>query len=286
MRIKVKNKTYLKFKASENVIAQAKENTHKETPSVTDYYKKFKKTHATLFLSDEGKEIVFSIPFLYEGKLFWGEMHLLPLMYFNHSIDFFNISENILHTFYGRNSKDPNELIQLNPEYYNPIVSYRISSLIFLHTAIDATLNYIIPEDFKYFSEKEGAEIGKEEIEDLRFMTKVKEVFRALFNFNICDDKVYTVITEINKHRRNLIHLNTVKDKKSTEKFFNEMDEAMSFDIQSAIISVINLFKRFKPELFETFEFTNHTFSHPNNKGVISIYHPIINNMTDEDFHQ
>jgi len=277
--LKLRPIAYGQFKMTEEAIQNTKQQLSDRKLLVKDYFKR-NKNHAAVLINPTEKTLIHTIPIEHKGKMFISNLHLLPILYFNLCSDLINMSENIIGYIHLNNKDNNADGIIISPSNYNSFLSYKICSIIMLHTAIDATINYVFPNDKKYFSKKVGKEIDKAGFEDLPFMDKIKECFREVFDYNICDEKSYNIINEINRHRVNLIHLNTTPDKLTIDKFFGELGGSLNINVSSYLETIINLFKKFRPDLFIIENSAiNHSQVLQGENGQDTIYYPIINNI-------
>ena len=268
---------------TEEAMKGVEKQVSEEKQPVKEYFKR-NKNHATVIVNRTTKQLIHTIPIQHKDKMFISQLHLLPILYFNVSSDLMNMAESIVKYTEVRNQDCDTEAIIISEENYNAYVSYKISSIIMLHTAIDATLNYVFPKEKKYFSKKAKKEIGKEEFEDLPFMDKVKECFREVFDYNICDEKNYNIINEINIHRTNVIHINTTLDRLHIEKFCDELGAALNIDFKKYMQSIVELFKKFRPDLFVIESLAiDHIPILPGTNALQSIYYPIVNNLKKQN---
>jgi hypothetical protein len=275
---RIKPVVFGKFNISDTALNGMEKQVACESQPITNYFEK-NKNHSSIIVNPAEKILLHTIPIHYQGKMFIGTMHLLPILYFNLCSDLLNMSEIII-GYINNNKENNTEGILISEENYNAFISYKISSIIMLHTAIDATLNYIFPNDKTYFSKKANKVIGKLEFEDLPFMDKVKECFRVVFDYNICDEKNYNIINEINNHRINFVHINTTPDGLSIAKFFGELGAALNIDFKEYLVNIIDLFKKFRPDLFIIESTTiNHGQILQGENGINTIYYPIVNNI-------
>jgi hypothetical protein len=169
-------------------------------------------------------------------------------LYLSLALEHFNLSEKIKETKFSKCGKKHGEDLYLldidvngTHDCYNDYIKYRISSIIMLVSSIEAFLNHVIPDDFKYKTIRNNKiqEFNKSDIESpkVSFREKLTEIIPLFLNnaqFWLNDHDVRNTILSLYDHRKNLIHLKT-NSQKDFDIYFKTIDKMMDFDISSAI---------------------------------------------------
>jgi hypothetical protein len=139
-------------------------------------------------------------------------------------------------------------------ECYNDYIKYRISSIIMLVSSVEAFLNHIIPDDFKYTSMRNNKkqEFDKADIESPKIsfqekLTKIIPQYLKNDQFWINNQDIKNAILDLYEHRRSLIHLKT-NSEKDFDIYFKTIDKMIDFDINSAVNCSISFMNKIKPD--------------------------------------
>jgi hypothetical protein len=138
-------------------------------------------------------------------------------------------------------------------ECYNEFLKQRMTSIIMLTTAVEAFLNYSIPNTYVYVTSK-GESYDKGRIENMHFKEKLKDVLPlALSRPDFWNNKDATkcMITELYAIRNSLIHLKT-NASEDFEAYFEEVNKMAKFNLEKAIGSVIDFMNYTEPDFVLT----------------------------------
>ncbi|MBZ0245672.1 MAG: hypothetical protein K8H85_06980 [Cyclobacteriaceae bacterium] len=140
---------------------------------------------------------------------------------------------------------------------YNHYVKYRSSSIIMLVSSLEAFLNHIVPNDFKYTTTRKGKliEFDKDGIESAKisFKEKLNEVIPQWLgqpDFWSKHDAVKVAIEELYENRKNIIHLKTNSEDDFT-RYFPAIDKMLDLDILTAIDATIKFMNIVSPGFVE-----------------------------------
>jgi hypothetical protein len=162
------------------------------------------------------------------------------------------------------------------------MISYKVSAIIMLDTAIDSSINYLIPDEFQYYSPSKKRELTKLDIENLPFKDKLKEVFHFLFKIDITKEytQLYNSIIVNHKFRKHFIHLSNMKNRQKVEIFYEELGKSINIELEETISQTIELLNKVKPNTFITKPFFNHLINVYKDKQLQTICHPVVNLIT------
>lgn len=188
-------------------------------------------------------------------------------LYLDLSIEHFEISEKIKQVNFMQCGKQyAKEVFLLDAEprcthdCFNKYFKYRMGSIIFLVSGLEAFMNHAIPDDFKYTRKKNGQleVLSKPEIESTRVPFKEKlttVVPEAVGRTEFWENKepMQDQILSLYACRRELIHLKT-NGKEALEKYYDQIDEMLDHDIQSSIKSSIQFMNGVIPDFVQVIE--------------------------------
>ncbi|AEV32309.1 hypothetical protein Oweho_1310 [Owenweeksia hongkongensis DSM 17368] len=144
----------------------------------------------------------------------------------------------------------------VNEYLYNWNLQYRISTIIFLHSTVEAFVNYQMPDEYVYKQVVEGKEKGqfikvvkeysKEQTERyIDFKEKVSKVIPEVSQVDFYKDHkpIYDRIMNLNKLRNDIIHLRSAKSGNQSQfnKAFSNVMNANLEDYVEAVKSFINI---------------------------------------------
>ncbi len=158
----------------------------------------------------------------------------------------------------------------VNSYLYNWHLKYKISTIIFLHSTIEAFINYIMPDDFIYKQIINGKksdkfkvstkEFDKEQTEKyINFKEKVSTVIPQLTNidFQLNHKKIYDSIINLSTLRNNIIHLRSSTTEKNLKHFQIVFEEIINIDLIKYVLSVKDFINIIKPDYIEFEEVVN-----------------------------
>lgn len=129
-------------------------------------------------------------------------------------------------------------------EVFTQFIQLRLSSVILLHTALEAFINSIIPENASYFRvERSGGNLqqvscNKEQCERLGFTEKFKKVVNATtgFDYRQIDQVRYDQVLSFSILRDSVVHLKTTAGNK--DQYFKVFDNLIHSDIDGFFESI------------------------------------------------
>lgn len=189
-------------------------------------------------------------------------------LFFSVAIEHFNQSEEIKSRNFPKCGKKIGKDIFIldieengTHECYNHYVKYRTSSIVMLVSAIEAFLNHIIPNDFKYTCEKtkngktKEVTFSKKQIESsaVSFNEKLVKVIPQMLNnesfWGDLENEKRSIL-DLYSNRKNLIHLKTnAEDDLSI--YFNVIDEMLDLDIAKCIESITKFMNEVETDFIE-----------------------------------
>lgn len=217
-----------------------------------------------IFLSaDNGNNLTFKCrPINFNHQTYIAPFPNPVLIFLHTSIDNFNYSIEILKLLIDDfQLKDNNlDLYILNIDgdnmnkNYNSFIRLRMVSIITAITALEAFLNQIIPNDFKYIKkDKNGKTIklNKNKIESTKvhFKEKLVDLISQLKenpNFENENASIIKPIMELYNIRKEIIHLKT-KSQDELSLYFDSLGKMLDFDLEESIISIINYLNIVEP---------------------------------------
>ncbi len=173
------------------------------------------------FLRDEQGNIISAISFSVDNRLFIGVTPNPIDIYFGIAFTFLNHSRQIFEAIKMHKEDINLPCVLLIDNKFNSYLQYCISTIILLHSTLEAFINSIIPDDnYTYSTEvrekgqKITKKLAKEEIERLNFSEKFKAVVKDVtkIDFAKTNPKLYRSLIDLNTLRCDLIHLKTIKD--------------------------------------------------------------------------
>jgi hypothetical protein len=184
------------------------------------------------------------------------------------AIEHFNQSEEIKKTNFPKCGKKIGEDIYIldieengTHECYNHYIKYRSSSIVMLVASLEAFLNHIIPNDYKYKTQRTKNGISKEvvfskkKIESgaVSFNEKLDTLIPKMLNAesfwtNLESEKFS--IKDLYRNRKNIIHLKTNADDDLTA-YFNVIDEMLDLDINDCINATANFMNSVEKDFIE-----------------------------------
>ena len=184
------------------------------------------------------------------------------------AIEHFNQSEEIKQINFpkcGKNIGDDIYILDIEEngthECYNHYIKYRSSSIVMLVASLEAFLNHIIPNDYKYKTQRTRDGISKEvvfskkkiESGNVSFNEKLdtlipKMLKRESFWDDLQSEKIS--IKNLYSNRKNIIHLKTNAEDDLTA-YFDTIDEMLELDIRDCILSSISFMNKVQDKFIE-----------------------------------
>lgn len=220
--------------------------------NVSDRKNEISKEIGVLWEIKPNKKVLFKSRTISHNNLtfiapFPNPIHLL----LNTCIENFNASMNVLNQFEsGENLVNENIVILVlndvnTSNKYNDFVRYRIVSIITLVNALEAFLNQIIPNDFKYESIEKGIirVYDKKKIESSKIsfrekLTSVIDQFKKDTNFVNNNSDLIDKILETYQIRKEIVHLKT-NSETELGLYWETIGKILEFDIALAIENTI-----------------------------------------------
>jgi hypothetical protein len=172
-------------------------------------------------------------------------------IYFASAYNYFLSAEDYKSQFSIKFNNVPNSLIY-------PFIQNKFSSIILLHTALEAFINSVIPDSITYSKEvkennaKLTKELTKEQIERLGFSEKYKDVIKKVsrIDFFQTNQKAYDIILEFTNLRNDIVHLKTISEGNKNH-YFKVYNEAIHCDLNKYFESVKEYMNCFKANYIE-----------------------------------
>ena len=263
----VKVKPFGVFKVTDSLI----ETVEKTIDTKTDQKKQFgdvikhiKRSGSGHFLAvaPDRKELFTFIPII-EGNQFFASQFPDPIqLYFSLAFANYQFAIQTRNNITLQKGQD-RVLNFVNSYLYNWHLQYKISTIIFLHSTIEAFINYLMPEEFIYEQEYEGdksdkflkqrKEYNKEQTERyILFKEKLSGVVPQLtqIDFQKTHQKIYDKLLNLNTLRNDIIHLRSTKTK-NQQHFHKVFDELINVDLTPFVNAVKNFINTIKPEFIE-----------------------------------
>lgn len=198
------------------------------------------------------KRVIQSRPVRFENKLFVTAFPNPIHLFLSVAIDHYNNSEAVKENNFIKCAKKMGDDLYFldieengTHECYNHYVKYRASSIIMLVSALEAYLNHIIPNDFKYIAtrKEKQVEFDKEAIESsqVSFREKLMIVIPQWLNkqeFWNDNSVERDIIFELYENRRNIIHLKT-NSQEGFDRYFPAIDKMLDLNIINCIEATI-----------------------------------------------
>ncbi|MFN8300174.1 MAG: hypothetical protein U0T75_13810 [Chitinophagales bacterium] len=255
------------FKVGDDVLETVNQNSRApEKRTIDEVIRSIKKNGTGEFVGiDTNKKEMFKfIPIIEDGQFFAAQFPEPVQLYFSLAYSNFQYSKKSRETIVFQ--KDQGSSVNFVSSYlYNWHLKYKISTIIFLHSTVEAFLNYLMPEDFIYLQESQGNTSSKYLNKTIRynkkqterfilFKEKLDNVVTQLFDIRLKQDhqKIYDDLVAINKLRNDLIHLRSIKDK--NQLYFEQVfDKVLNTPLDPFVDAVKDFINLLKPE-FLVFE--------------------------------
>lgn len=151
----------------------------------------------------------------------------------------------------------------VNDYLYNWNLQYRISTIIFLHSTIEAFVNYQMPEEYVYRQVTEGKEKGqfmkvvkeysKEQTERyIDFKEKVSKVVPEISQIDFYSNhkSIYDKVMNLNQLRNDIIHLRSAKSGNQNH-FQRAFSNVMNANLEDYVEAVKSFINTVKPDFIE-----------------------------------
>ena len=244
----VKVKPFGVYKVTDEVLKSVESNTDNTKgfdEAIQEYVRKTKQSGLGQFIgiNPEKKEMFTFVPIV-EGNQFFVSIFPDPIqLYFSLAYSNYEFAEQTRKNIvFQKNQKGPMNWV--SDYLYNWHLKYKISTIIFLHSTVEAFINYSMPEDFIYKQEVQGdkskkfsrqiQEYTKEQIErHIQFKEKMNNVLPQFSNLELqkSHKKIYDKLLNLNDLRNDLIHLRSVKDDKNLHIFHKTFDKVINIEL-------------------------------------------------------
>ncbi len=263
----VKVKPFGVFKVTDQVIDSVEKNTHPETDpqkTIKDVIKNIKQSGSGHFLAvvPDKKELFTFIPIIENDQFFASQFPDPIQLYFSLAFANYQFAKKTRHNITFQKGQD-RVLNFVNGYLYNWHLQYKISTIIFLHSTVEAFINYLMPEEFVYKQEYEGEksdkflkqtkEYNKEQTERyILFKEKLSGVVPQLtkIDFQKSHQKVYDKLLNLNSLRNDIIHLRSTKTK-NQQHFHKVFDELVNINLTPFVNAVKEFINTIKPDFIE-----------------------------------
>jgi hypothetical protein len=270
MKKRIKIKPFGLFKLADSALESIEGNVDNDTPpeeSIKKLIKEIKAGKSSQFIGilPNKKELFSFIPIIEDGQFFTSFFPdpiqlFYSLAYSNYQFSI-ETKESIV---FQKNQKRGAPLNFVNEYLYNWHLQYKISTIIFLHSTIEAFVNYVMPDDFIFRHEIIGKksdkfhktikEYSKEHIERyIQFKDKISLVVPQMTQIDFQKDyqKIYDNIINLSKLRNDIIHLRTTLQEMNRKYFESVFEKLVNIDLNSYVISVKDFINRIKPNFIE-----------------------------------
>lgn len=267
----MKNRVIIKpfglFKLADSAIQSMETQVdHETTPkeSVKKLAKKIKAgKSASFFGINPGTKELFSFVPIIEDNQFFVSLFPEPIqLYFSLAYSNYEFSIQTRNNIVFQKSQRKRTPFNFVNEYlYNWHLQYKISTIIFLHSTIEAFVNYMMPDEFIYKQEITGKktdkfhkttkEYNKEQTERyISFKEKISSVTHQITQINISKDhkKIYDNILNLSEVRNDLIHLRSTAQDKNQKYFEKVFEKLINIDLFPFVESVKNFVNLIKPD--------------------------------------
>lgn len=265
----VKIKPFGVFKVSDQVIDNLQKSTQtvpkqEQQKTIKEIIRQVKKDKSGHFIAiaPDSKELFSFIPII-ENEQFFAAQFPDPIqLYYSLAFANYQFAKKTRHNITFQRDQ-PQPLNFVNGYLYNWHLQYKISTIIFLHSTIEAFINYLMPDDFIYKQEyngeksdkfiKQTKEYNKEQTERyILFKEKLSKVIPQLTNidFQTKHQKIYDKLLNLNELRNDIIHLRSTKEK--NQQYFQKVfDEVVNIDLTPFVNSVSDFINIIKPSFIE-----------------------------------
>lgn len=269
----VKVKPFGVFKLADSALAGIEANVDNATPpeeSIKEQIKKVKKDEDAKFfgINPDTKEMFSFIPIIDDDKFFISTFPDPVQLYYSLAFSNYQFSIQTRKNIVLQKGDSDHFVSFVNSYLYNWHLQHKISTVVFLHSTVEAFLNYIMPDEFIYRQQAEGdkskkyvkqtIEYNKEGTEKwIQFKEKLNEVFSQVTNINLRKDhqKIYDKLLKINELRNNLIHLRSSKSG-NAHHFHDAFDKVINLELKTYVLAVKDFLNLVIPDFieFETYE--------------------------------
>ncbi|WP_422354570.1 hypothetical protein [Roseivirga pacifica] len=263
----IKVKPFGVFKVAQNVIDSIEKQTITPPDSekaIKEIIRDLKSKESTSFLAilPEEKELFTFIPVVKEGKLFASKFPDPIQLYFSLAYSNYTYSQKTYENI-TLQSEQGRPLNFINSYLYNWHLQYKISTIIFLHSTVEAFINYSMPDDFIYKQTHVGnksdkfisqtKEFNKEQTERfIQFKEKLGQVMTQVSGIDLFENHktIYDGLINLNSLRNDIIHLRSTLSK-NQEYFRKVFEKVLNSDLSKYVDSVFSYVNLIVPNFLE-----------------------------------
>ncbi|MDF1674804.1 MAG: hypothetical protein P1U44_03725 [Vicingaceae bacterium] len=262
--MKVKIPPYPNFKITEKAISDVENQSVKKTDSSG----LSNQLVIVVKFKNGADRVIRSRPVRHLNNLYVSAFPNPIHLFLSVAIEHFNQSEEIKSKNFPKCGKKIGEDIYIldieengTHECYNHYIKYRSSSIVMLVASLEAFLNHIIPNDYKYTTQRTKNGTSKEvvfpkkKIESgaVSFSEKLDTLIPKMLNnesFWVDLESEKNSIKELYRNRKNIIHLKTNAEDDLTA-YFNVIDEMLDLDVFSCINATTKFMNSVKKDFIE-----------------------------------
>jgi hypothetical protein len=214
------------------------------------------------------ERVIRSRPVRYLDNLYVAPFPNPVHLFLSVAIEHFNQSEKIKETNFPKCGKKIGDDIYIldieengTHECYNHYIKYRSSSIVMLVSSLEAFLNHIIPNDFKYktIRKRNGKDIefnfSKKKIESgsVSFREKLEKIIPEMKNNQTFWEELTKEkenILNLYNNRKNIIHLKTNAED-DLKVYFDAIDKMLDLNIEESINSTITFMNNVTTEFIK-----------------------------------
>ena len=264
---RVKIKPFGVLKITDEVLKSVEKNVYPdndEKASIKSLINTSRRNKSGQFfgINPDTKEFFTFIPIIEEGELFCSIFPDPIQLYFSLAYSNYEFAKQVKKNItLQKRQKTPFNFV--NSYLYNWHLKYKISSIIFLHSTVEAFMNYCMPDDFIYKQEfkvnpsdkfiKSYKELNKEQTERyILFKEKLTNVIQqvTLIDFQKHHKSIYDKLLNLNLLRNDIIHLRSTKQE-NFNYFQKVFDSIVNLDIAPLITAVKDFINTIKPNFIE-----------------------------------
>jgi hypothetical protein len=204
------------------------------------------------------------IPLIHDNAFFHAKFPNPIHLYFNQAYSNFQLSESLFSNITFKNESNSN-MYFIEDSLFNSYLGSKISTIIFLHSTLEAFINHLIPEDFIYNkldSQGKSLRLNKSEIlKKINIKEKLKSILPKLtqINFENSDQKKHhDALLELISIRDELIHLK-IKRLENNLDYNGAVESVVNIKTGYFLESLVEIVNFIRPKFLQ-FEDTNNDF--------------------------
>jgi hypothetical protein len=250
--VKVKIPPYPNYKITKKAIS----NVAKQSVKKTDSSGLSNQLVMVVKFKNGEERVIRSRPVRHLNNLYVSAFPNPVHLFLSVAIEHFNQSEEIKTTNFPQCGKQIGEDIYIldieengTHECYNHYIKYRSSSIVMLVASIEAFLNHIVPNDYKYRTQRTKNGVSKDVVSSKK---KIESGNVSLNNNSFWDklepekDRIKTLY----RNRKNIIHLKTNAEDDLTA-YFNAIDEMLDLNIHDCIMATTSFMNNVETDFVE-----------------------------------